>query len=85
MYGMWGGWGAPAAKPMSNYCIHIVKGGKTLCGILTCELKAKDRWVERDGSEAGLCSCEGCEEAFEIRKLWLAGKPIPKKPPTKQR
>lgn len=61
-------------------CIHIVKGGKTLCGILTCEMKATDRWVERDGLETGLCSCDGCDEAMEIRKLRLAGKPIPKRP-----
>lgn len=65
--------------------IHLVKNGRTLCGIETRELKPSERWVERDGLETGLCSCDGCDEAFEIRKLQLAGKPVPKRPPQKQR
>ncbi len=66
---------------MAEYLIHLVKNGKTLCGVPTRELKAVERWVERDGFETGACSCDACDKELEIRKLWLAGKPIPKRPP----
>lgn len=76
------------ASPMTDTrvtSIHLVKNGRTLCGIETCELKKNERWVERDGLETGLCSCDACDHAMEIRKLRLAGKPIPKAAPKKQR
>lgn len=70
---------------MSELVIHIVKNGSTMCGILTYEMKPTHRWVERDGLETGACTCEGCGEALERRKLRLAGKPIPPRRPPQGR
>lgn len=59
--------------------IHVVKDGKTMCGMLSSELKSTERWVGRDEVGHGSATCPGCKAKMGIRKLRLAGKPIPKK------
>jgi len=57
---MWGYYGAgPKTEP--RFRIHLVSGGKTLCGIPTPDLKRNERWVEPRAPDAGLVNCDACK------------------------
>jgi hypothetical protein len=53
--------------------IHLVRHGKTWCGVLSCELDAKDRWVEALSLEQGAATCPGCKQKLEVYKLQQRG------------
>jgi hypothetical protein len=56
-YGMFGG---PPAPPAPQYLIHIINGGKTMCGIPSPDLKKNERWVEVRAWDSHLANCDKC-------------------------
>lgn len=61
--------------------IHLVRGGRTLCGILTSEMSSKQRWVELKGFDAHAANCKGCHAEKEYRELRARGIKAPKPKP----
>lgn len=53
--------------------IHLVRGGKTLCGILTSEMSRKQRWVELKGFDSHAGNCKDCLAEKEARELRARG------------
>lgn len=53
--------------------IHLVRGGRTLCNIITSEMSPKHHWVELTGFDAHLASCKNCIAAKAYRELRARG------------
>jgi hypothetical protein len=60
--------------------IHLVRSGKTLCGILTAEMSRKHHWVELRGFDAFEGNCEACLTERQNRDLRARGLKVPKQP-----
>lgn len=63
----------PARYVQPNGLIHLVKGGRTLCGISTSDMDKKHRWVEFQGFDAHEANCKGCLHERENRQLRARG------------
>ena len=50
-----------------RYRIHLVSGGRTLCGIETPDLKRDERWVEPRQDDADDCNCDACVNEWRPR------------------
>lgn len=65
-------------KPIFDGTIHLVRGGRTLCGVVTAEMSHKHRWVELTGFDVHAASCKGCLTEKVNRDLRARGKKVPK-------
>jgi hypothetical protein len=64
---------SPVMLPEDEVRIHLVRGGKTFCKIVTSEMKKKERWIEVGAWDEGNANCPGCLAEKKARKLRALG------------
>ena len=66
-------------KPNFDGTVHLVRGGRTLCGVVTCEMSPKHRWGALVGQDVHEASCKDCLTQKQNRDLRARGLKVPKR------